>query len=245
MKKYELSKIGTFHINHNEDAVAITEIGQNKLMMAVMDGCSMGEESHFASTLIAKVLRKIGKEISFKEFIKKEEKSVKELLKETLGLLFGELKEIKNRLLLEREEMLSTLILGILNHERREAEIIAIGDGLICDNGRYIEYEQDNQPDYLGYHLSEDFEHWFQLQQQKLSLKNIEDLSLSTDGIFTFKKFDNKHYRSIEENELLDLMLIDRQWSSQENMLKKKLVKIEQEFGLKPSDDLSILRIII
>lgn len=74
MKKYAISKIGEFHINHNEDSSAITEIGDDKIMIAVMDGCSMGKESHFASTLIAKLLRKIGKEISFRDFAEKTKK---------------------------------------------------------------------------------------------------------------------------------------------------------------------------
>jgi len=74
MKEYELSKIGEFHINHKEDSSAITEIGDNKILMAVMDGCSMGNEIHFSSTLIAKILRKVGKEISYREFAEKTTK---------------------------------------------------------------------------------------------------------------------------------------------------------------------------
>ena len=73
-EEYEISKIGEFHTNHNEDSSSITEIGEDKIMIAVMDGCSMGKESHFASTLIAKLLRKIGKEISFKEFVERTKK---------------------------------------------------------------------------------------------------------------------------------------------------------------------------
>ena len=213
-------------------------------MIAVMDGCSMGTESHFASTLIAKILRKIAKELSFKAFIKKEEKSLSVYLKEIVKKLFEELRDIKNRLLLEREEVLSTLILGILNHKNREAELFTVGDGLICWNGLYTEYEQNDKPDYLGYHLNEDFEAWFNVQKQKLSLDNVQDLSISTDGIFTFKEFDNKAYPTILEEEIIELLMVDKKWCEQENMLPKKVRKIEQHFGLKPSDDLSILRII-
>ena len=184
MQKYQLTTIGQFHTNHNEDAIADYKIGDDLIMLAVMDGCSMGTESHFASTLISKILRKTAKEISFKAFIEKNEKSPDEYLKAILKQLFSELKEIKNRLLLEKEELLSTLILCVLNRKNKEAEIIAIGDGLICCNGQYTEYEQDNKPDYLGYHLDKDFEEWFQTQEQKLSLTHINDLSISTDGIF-------------------------------------------------------------
>lgn len=245
MKKYELSIIGEFHINHNEDSSAITEIGEDKILIAVMDGCSMGKESHFASTLIAKLLRKIGKEISYKEFAERTKKEPEEYLQEILNQLFQELRQIKNQLHLEVEEILSTLILGILDKTKKEIELITIGDGLICYNGEIIEYEQDDKPDYLGYHLGEEFNNWFQDQSQKFSLKNIDNLSISTDGIFTFKNFDGKEYNEISEEEIIEYLLIDEKWANQGNMLNKKVSEIEDKYGLKPSDDLTIIRIII
>lgn len=243
MKKYEISKIGEFHVNHNEDSSAISEIGEDKIMIAVMDGCSMGKESHFASTLIAKLLRKIGKEISFREFVERTKKKADEYLEEVLKLLFDELKQLKNQLHLEREEILSTLILGILDKQQKEIEIITVGDWLIACNGKLIEYEQDDKPDYLGYHLGEEFDEWFKSQSQKLSLKNVEDLSISTDGIFTFKNFDGKKYAEIKEEEIVEYLLIDEKGTDEENMLKKKILEIENKFGLIPSDDLTIIRI--
>ncbi|MEZ5044991.1 MAG: protein phosphatase 2C domain-containing protein [Saprospiraceae bacterium] len=243
MKKYEISKIGEFHTNHNEDSSSITEIGDDKIMIAVMDGCSMGKESHFASTLIAKLLRKIGKEISFRLFAERTKKETSECLKEVLQKLFEDLKQMKNKLHLEREEILSTLILGIFDKQKKEIELITVGDGLICCNGQLTEYEQDDKPDYLGYHLVEEFRDWFQSQTQKLSLKNVEDLSISTDGIFTFKNFDGKEYAEITEEEIVKYLLIDDKGADEENMLKKKILEIENKFGLKPSDDLTIIRI--
>jgi len=244
MHKYELSRIGEFHVNHNEDSSAIVEIGENKLLVAVMDGCSMGKESHFASILIAKILRKVSKELSYREFVEKKERRISELLREVMNRLFGELRLIKNQLLLDREDILSTIILGVLDEVRQEVEVLIIGDGLICCNGELYEYDQNDKPDYIGYHLDEDFMSWFRSQSQKLSLKNVRDLSIATDGIFTFKKFDNKSYKEIEEGRIVEYLLINRSWGDQENMLGKKLSEIETEFGLKPSDDLTILRII-
>lgn len=244
MKRYELSQIGTFHINHNEDANCIIEIGADKVLFAVMDGCSMGKESHFASTLIAKILRKIATEMSYKAFIEKVDKQSNDYLKDILNQLFKELGQIKNQLFLETEEVLSTLILGVFDSEKNEIELITIGDGLICCDGKFYEYEQNDKPDYLGYHLSEDFEDWFSMQKQKLMLRNVKDLSISTDGIFTFKQFDNRYYDKIQEEEIVEYLLIDTEWNKYENMLGKKLSEIENRFGLKPSDDLTILRII-
>jgi len=243
MKQYELSKIGEFHINHNEDASVITEIGKDKILIAVMDGCSMGKESHFASTLMAKLLRKIGKEISYKAFVEKSEQTAKDYLKDVMRQLFEGLQQIKQQLYLEREEVLSTIILGILDIPKREIELITIGDGLICCNGVFYEYEQDDRPDYLGYHLEEEFSNWYDCQSQKLSLKNVEDISIATDGIFTFKNFDGKVYDSIEASEIVHSFLVDGKGSDHDLMLNHKLTEIENGYGLKPSDDLTIIRI--
>lgn len=237
------STIGTFHSNHNEDFLTIDEIGNDTLLIALMDGCSMGKESHFAAALIAKLLRKIAKSLSFRAFVEKEEKDLKQYLKIVLEQLFHDLKITKNSLMLEREELLSTLILGLIHSKNRTAEILTIGDGLIGIDGEYIEYEQDNQPDYLGYHLSQDFATWFASQEQFLSLKNITDLSIATDGIFTFKRFDHQRYPIVDDNYLRDFLLLDQEGKASENMLLKKLITIEQQFGLKPSDDLSIIRL--
>ena len=61
MKFYELSHIGEFHVNHNEDFLVLEEAGSTRKLIAVMDGCSSGTDSYFASTLIGKLLRKIAK----------------------------------------------------------------------------------------------------------------------------------------------------------------------------------------
>ena len=245
MKKYEFIQIGSFHANHCEDYLISAEVGENKLMIAVMDGCTMGTDSHFASTLIGKILKKIAAEFYYKEFIERKEKNIDTILKEIVNALFQQLKIIKNDLQLEKEELLSTLILGIVNLKNRKAEIIAIGDGLICCNGNVKEFEQNDKPDYLGYHLNEDFDSWFEKQEQGLTLKNINDLSIATDGIFSFKKFDDRVYMEKSETDIIDFLLKNREGGENENMLKKKLLKIEREWGLKPSDDLAIVRLIV
>ncbi|MGB0839276.1 MAG: protein phosphatase 2C domain-containing protein [Chitinophagales bacterium] len=243
MNKYLVSQIGTFHTNHNEDAAIITELGNNQHLLAVLDGCSMGKESHFASTLMVKVLRKLATEMNYKTFVEKTNLTAGELLPKIMKRLFEVLKQIKNQLLLEREEMLSTLVLGIFDSRRNQLEIITIGDGLVCCNGQLFEYEQDDKPDYLGYHLTEDFDTWFSQQTQRLSFQQVRDFSLATDGIFTFRPFDNNTYDHINTKDLLPYLLIDGTWGKQTNMLKRKLSEIESNFGLRPSDDLTIVRI--
>ena len=190
MKIYTTLQIGEHHVNHCEDYLIASEIGENKLMCAVMDGCSMGKDSYFPATLTGKLLRKIAKEFQFREFAEKDQKGIEELLKMVTQQLFKEMHYIKNLLLLERDEILNTLLLAIVDTSTKKGEFLCVGDGLFCINGELIEFEQDNRPDYLGYHLNETFETWFANQKQRISRSGIEDFSLSTDGIFTFSKYD-------------------------------------------------------
>jgi hypothetical protein len=245
MYKYEVTMIGQFHTNHNEDSLISSEIGTNKQLIAVMDGCSSAIDSYFSATLTAKLLRKIAKEEGYKEFVNNNEKTNSELLKDILKQLFQYLFEVKQKIDLEKEELLNTLILGVVHTEKRTAEIIIIGDGLISCNNQLHEYDQDNKPDYLGYHLNKDFEEWFSRQEQKIKLENISDLSIATDGIYTFKKFDNiDNYEIINDIEIINKLLKETTDKDNQNMLKKALYELEKRYGLKPTDDLSIIRMI-
>jgi len=245
MNKFEYTTIGAFHVNHNEDAKTVCEISDNRRLIAVMDGCSMGIESHFASTIIAKVLRKIAKGFHFKSFVEKTEPPLFDQLAVILKQLFQELKVLQNQLLLGKYELLSSLILCVIDEKNEAAEVITIGDGLICVNHQLTEYDQNDKPDYLGYHLNKDFDAWFQEQTQVLHLNNIKDLSIATDGIFTFKPFEVNDFKAISPEEIIHYLLINRQWEEQKNMLTRKLHVLQNEYGLKPSDDLTIIRILL
>lgn len=244
MQKYHHLQIGTFHTNHCEDYLITTEIGKNKQLLAIMDGCTMGTDSYFISTLIGKLLRKIAKELNYLEFVQEGEQNLKDQLRNILFQLFEELKEIKNRLDLDRTELLSTLILGIIDSKMKEAEIIIIGDGLVYCNGKVYEYDQENKPDYLGYHLAKKFEEWYEQQEQRLSLKDCKDLSIASDGIFTFSPFSNEKIEPLSEEAIVAFLLLDRKYAESENMLLKKMLELERNYGLKPGDDLAILRFI-
>lgn len=240
MRIYHTLKIGEYHTNYCEDYLINCEIGHQKMLCAVMDGCSMGTDSHLASTLTGKILRKISSGLSYQEFISKEAPRLSKLMENVMRQLFSELRTIKNTLLLQREELLSTLVIAIIDTENCSGEFLCVGDGLICINGQYFEFEQNDQPDYLGYHLEEDFEQWIENQHQKISVEHITDFSISTDGIFTFKKFDEGIYE--QPDNIVDYLLVDNTGSATEMMLHKKVIDIESEWGLKPADDIAIIR---
>lgn len=209
-----------------------------------MDGCSSGTDSHFASTLIGKILRKIAKEQAYKEFVTNETLSLKILIKNISLKLFEELQRMYNLLDLRSDEILSTMILSLVDTINYKAEAVIVGDGFIHVNGKNIEYENDNKPDYIGYHLGISKEIWFDTKTQKLSVENIEDLTISTDGIHTFKNFDGKNYDSIIETEIFKQFFENKEQLENSNKLKKTLLFMKDRFGLMPSDDLTMIRVI-
>ena len=244
MKFYELSHIGEFHVNHNEDFLVSEEAGKTRRLIAVMDGCSSGTDSHFASTLIGKLLRKIAKQEAYREFAQKDKEPITKQLENISLQLFEELSNLNRQLDLKSDEILSTLILALIDIDKKNAEIIIVGDGLIHINGENIEYENDNKPDYIGYHLKMDKHIWFQTRTQRLSIPKIEDLTISTDGIHTFKNFDGKSYEDISQEEIMKKFFKDKNDLDNGNKLKKTLIEIKNDNGLMPSDDLTMIRVI-
>ncbi|OQP45705.1 protein phosphatase 2C domain-containing protein [Niastella populi] len=242
MRIYTTLQIGALHTNHCEDYFITAEIGKNRLLCAVMDGCTMGADSYFAATLTGKLLRKISKEHSYKEFLSKESAGLEQTLEKITRQLFEELRCAKNILQLEREEVLNTLLIGVIDTNNRSGEFLCIGDGLICINKHLYEFEQDNKPDYLGYHLHEEFNRWYGSQHQRITAQDLQDFSLVTDGIFTFKKFDNKTYAA--PGNVIEYLLFDEEGSHNSNMLNSKLLDIQTNWGLKPGGDLAIIRTI-
>lgn len=245
MKIFSHKQIGESHTNYCEDDLFFGDIGKNKIVMAVMDGCTMGVDSHFASTLVAKSLKRIVKEMFFKDFVEKDNKDLRIQLKDILAELFTQINLVKKILHLEKQEVLSTIILGIIDTDKRKAELICIGDGLIICNGNISEFEQGNIPDYLGYHLEEDFEQWYLKQDQQLSFEHVKDISISTDGIFTFKDFNKYNFSEKKTKEIISLLLIDNVESNETNYLKKKIGFIENHWKLRPVDDIGIIRILL
>jgi Protein phosphatase 2C len=233
MQIYTYSGIGDFHINHNEDQFVVADIGSDKKLLAVLDGCSMGIESHFAATLSVKLLRKIAKEQDLKSFAEKSSPSAKQLLAHTLKQLVEELKTLQTKLDVSKYELLHTLVLGILDTKKQEASFIIVGDGLICCNHKLYDYDQENQPDYLGYHLTKDFDEWFANHAQKLDLQNVKNLCIATDGIFTFQKISNTTVNSISEQQIIDFLLMDTNFQDSDKMLNQKSRKISFRISYK------------
>ncbi len=243
MKTYTALQIGDYHTNYCEDYLVTVSIGSDKLLCAVMDGCTNGTDCYFISTLVGKLLRKIAKEKSYRELYAPEpDKNIEDALKSILQELFSELKQLKNQLMLEPNELLTTLILLLYDQKSDEGLVVVIGDGFVSINGQATEFDQENKPDYIGFHLSEDFETWYRQQKQKIYFRELNDVSIATDGIFMFSEVIKT-----EENGVIDpvdFLVNNREQQENPEMLSGKLKALERRFGLKPTDDLALIRII-
>lgn len=244
MRIYTTLQIGAYHINHCEDYLFFDTLDSNKIICAVMDGCTMGTDSHLIATIVGKLLRKICKSISYKAFYAKDdsELSLDDFLKTILQELFKEIKIVKNQLQLERDELLTTLIILLADAKVDKGIILALGDGVVSINGVVTSFDQDNKPDYLGFHLAENFDTWYLSQQQKIFIDKLNDISIATDGIESFTRV-----AAPENSETIDpihFLLHDSVGLGNDEMLNMKLKTIEHTYGLNHTDDLAVIRIV-
>lgn len=244
MNIYSALQIGDYHTKHCEDYLFIGNIGNDKILCAVMDGCTTATDSYFVSTLVGKLLRKIAIQKGYEELYNPGNISndIDNSLKSIVSELFKELVITKNQLLLERNELLTTLIILLADKKANQGVVLVIGDGLVSVNGKITEFDQDNKPDYLGFHLTEDFDAWYNNQGQKIFFEGLKDISIATDGIFTFEPI--KKVENTEPANALEFLVLDTSGTEKEEILDLKLKYLEHHYGLKPTDDLAIIRLI-
>lgn len=234
--------IGDFHTDYCEDFLISEPIGTDRQLLAVMDGCSSGTESAFASMLTGKTLRRIARDVDMLDFRGERAETLKALQINVLEQLFDKLRTFKNDLAMESIELLATLLLAVVDTKDRTAEIIVIGDGLVHCNGKAYEFDQNNRPDYIGYHLAEMFGVWYAKQSQRLTFENIEDLSLSSDGVFSFRP-GKGDFHEMSESEILNHFFVDTTDWEREIFLDRKLVQMRDDFNLIHMDDVGMVRL--
>lgn len=239
------SQIGTHHVNHNEDAWVTEDLTDRHLLLAVMDGCSMGTDSHFASTLVAKVLRNIARQTNQRTFAERRQPTSGELLRGTFEQLFTNLRRLNAELGLGPDELLSTLVLAVVDRQGPRAEVLAVGDGLVSCDGETIEYDHDNRPDYLGYHLHDNFDDWWDAQTQRVVCKDFLDLGLATDGLLSFRPFSHDSYQPVTPEELTEFLFTVRDEGNPETFYRRQMIYVRDRFGLAPSDDLTVVRYVV
>jgi hypothetical protein len=243
MKIYQLLKRGEYHPDFCEDFSVVQPVSSSVLLCAVLDGCTMGQESHFAATLAAKILRKVIKERQYRAFYGEIVPctGLEQELREILVGVFQEFRQMRNQLLLDTSELLTTLVVALLDTDTGEAYGIALGDAVVALNGRILRFEQHNKPDYLAYHLGQDVDAWYAQQKQVFRATNCNDMSLATDGIDSFQPLSISP--PAEPLDIHHLLLVDEELAERDEMLNIKMKRLENLFSLKPTDDLAIVRV--
>ncbi|WNJ17851.1 protein phosphatase 2C domain-containing protein [Pontibacter sp. G13] len=236
-------KRGYFHPNHCEDFLMTAKLSPEKTMAVVLDGCSMGVYSVFAAHLLGKVLRASAQSVYAQNFRNSSALTLGESLTEIMQITWSELIRIRQQLQLTRTELLTTMILAVVDEDEKQAEILIAGDGVVQVDQDFIEFDQGNKPDYLGYHLNKTFEDWRADHTQQLSVPEFRDLSISTDGILSFQNLEAKELHFPIEEAIHEL-LVDRSGSDSSQMLKHKAHQLERHKGLVCTDDLAIIRMI-
>ncbi len=222
----ELLTRGNSHPIYCEDALFHTETAKDWIIAAVLDGCSSGTESHFASALLVKILRKSCKTIPLMQQLDPnmdlEKQSPKELGNYLLQHIFEDFKRSRKLLLANKLELLSTLILLVYNKKTKQAYLCVSGDGYFSINNEVTCIDQHNMPDYIAYHFDQTYEDWLTNQTQQFEFDSAKRIVIATDGIAKYfkekstkQKLDSAHHfllgtgHSLKEKEeqLLDKQL--------------------------------------
>lgn len=239
MKIDTLNKRGTSHPVFCEDFLCYEETEQ-WLMAAVFDGCSSGTESHFASALHGKLARK-----AFR-YHAKNALTPDGLAKNMVQSMVYDLLKSMNDLALSKMELLSTVLLCIVDKKANHAFIFTQGDGLIVCDGHKEEFDHDDRPDYLIYDVekiatAEVFYLWWEMHIQKREFKEFKDLSIATDGVLTFEKYSYENSEPLDSP--LDFLLIDYS-AKKDASLPRKYNKLIRKHKFQHFDDVSIIRIL-
>lgn len=228
---------GIYHDLNCEDALFVSAFNKTTWLFAVMDGCSNATESHFAASLLVKLLRQCCTEEQFKcMYSHYIPPSVEEVQKLVLQHIHNACKNLKNKLLLNTTEFMTTLLLFVANIDKKEGILTAIGDGVVSINGQVNSFEQNDYPDYIGYHLEESFETFYTGIRQTLYIPHCKDISIATDGLIQFKS----PYSLTPPNVIAELLHSES--VSDNKSLYHKIKVLEEKYGLVPTDDLAIIR---
>lgn len=204
----------------------------------------MGKDSHFASALIGKVLQQVTQEIYYQEFTGEYPKldtiGPSILGAEIIRRMRSQFRKISRQLMLDLTEQLATVVLAVIQLEKRDVWVITLGDGYIACDGKLIEIEQGNKPDYFAYRLSEEFEGWF-AEQAIHEFASVKDFSIATDGVGCFEQLDKQ--KPPFSAPIDAYLLVDDTFSELPKMLDKKITLLENEHGVFPTDDVAVVRV--
>lgn len=259
---------GTGHADFCQDFLVEYE-GEHFFLGIVMDGCSDGNHSHFASSLFGKIFNKVVRQSDLLAIVDRDA----ELLDIVQAIMWDfsmELRNMQAQLGLADDELMSTILLAVYSKWSGQLMVVAFGDGYIRVNGEGHWIVNDkfettmvdgkikdgkDKPNYIIYDIDlmkGDFNGWLDTIP-RFVYKNVSDFSITTDGIMTFLNRKNVRQGEVPIPFLLD----DRtQCGGMRNpsTLKRKMNLLSlppmpekgiNGMDIRNLDDLSIIRVII
>jgi hypothetical protein len=234
-------KRGNIHPEHCEDAVFANQLNNDWLIGAVMDGCSSGKDSYFASALFSKLIAKACKTLPYLSKIQPglqlTEMTPQHLGEFILSQVFYDVKKTNQKFLIDEIELLTTLIIAVVNIPSKKAWLNISGDGFFAFNDQITEIDQNNRPDYMTYHLDLPFEKWLGNHTKSYEFSNLNNLTIASDGVN--KLMDYKGNRKNTEDNIEKLLAIN---SNANQPLSKIYDELTSKKKLIPYDDIGIVR---
>ena len=246
---HKVLRRGSDHPNFCQDFYSIGET-PNFLYCCIFDGCSGGTDSHFASALFGKAFNDVIKNLYE---VLNTENGIEYKAKLLVYMMSRKVNEVKQLLNLNIVELLSTVVLCTINKNTKECIITAFGDGffyvdgteVMIKNNRFISKENgDNMPDYLVYDIDliksyGEFDAWFNNKSEIHKFENVNNISIASDGIATFKTFK----QTTDTINPIDFLVKDEGLIDTKNMLERKYNILLNKYCMINTDDLSLIRI--
>jgi hypothetical protein len=215
----------------------------NWIIAATFDGCSDGIDSHFASSLSGKILKSI---IQQSANSLTDSLSTEDVYNFIIFNFLLTLEEMRLKLSLAGNELLSTMILLVYNKQSEVGKVIAMGDGIVVIDGEMTIIDQNNEPEYPITYAGKITGHFqdvitfLETHKNQWTFRGFKDVTISTDGHQQWKhKTDiNKKFQ-----EAMDFFIYDTEMNNLEVMLARKynILKLK---GWENHDDLGMIRII-
>jgi Protein phosphatase 2C len=228
-----LNKRSASHHNWCEDNYWFLET-EDYIYGAVLDGCSTGHNSHFASTFVKYALEKgVGKVVDI------DECPFNTLADHLATYVLDKMKVISASLDLTDMNLLSTIVFFAYSKEDQELYVKFFGDGVVYVNGEEFVHDEANTPQYLAYQLyasEEDFQVYLNTRKEQW-FQDVKDFSICSDGIHSFRNLKNS---ALDRMLPVQLLVNSDIFAQQKTGLSKKFnILSERNPGYISNDDLS------
>lgn len=195
-----INKRAINHDLHCEDNFFIFENGE-KIIGAVLDGCSSGKDAWWASKLISNILSKIQQEWNDFSAITTDSSLWDAYVNEILFQTSLKIRDIVKVLDVDWESLLSTIVFFVYDKENEQLYVKFIGDGVffVKKDGEWydIENNENNMPLYLGYYFDKENKSLMNFIQSRRTelVYGVEEFSISSDGIYSFSNIKEKELK--------------------------------------------------